>query len=90
MNIKWRERKCHLDTNNLQVEWLGAEDTKQEVRGSSAGGREACVFRVKNHMTCDLRRVTVWLSRASPSIKKSLFINEIFGFPRNHITVGLH
>jgi hypothetical protein len=31
-----------LDTNSLQVEWLGTKDTdaKQEVKGSSAGGRE--------------------------------------------------
>ena len=57
MNIKWLERKSHFDTNNLQVEWLGAEDTKQEVKGSSAGGCEACVFRVKNRVTCDLRCV---------------------------------
>jgi hypothetical protein len=41
MNIKWLGRKSHSDTNSLQVEWLGAEDAKQEIRGSSAGGREA-------------------------------------------------
>ena len=55
MNIKWLGRKSYLDTNSLQVEWLGAEDAKQEVRGSSVGGREARIFRVKNHVTCDLR-----------------------------------
>ena len=59
MNIKWLGQKSHLDTNNLQVEWLGAEDVKQDDRGSSAGGHEARVFRVKNRLTCDLRRVTV-------------------------------
>ena len=37
-------------TSVLQVEWLGDEHAKQEVCGSSAGGREACVFRVKNCM----------------------------------------
>ena len=42
MNIKWLGRKSHLDTNSLQVKWLGAEDVKQEVRGSSAGGYKAC------------------------------------------------
>ena len=62
MNIKWLGRKSHLDTNSLQVEWLGAEDAKQDDRGSSAGGREARVFWVKNRLICDLRRVTVWLS----------------------------
>ena len=67
--MKWGEQIFQMDTSILQVEWLGAEDTKQEVRGSSAGGREACVFRVKNHMTCDLRRATIWLSNgASPEI----------------------
>ena len=44
MNIKWLGQKSHLDTNNLQVEWLGAEDAKQDDRGSSAGGREATRF----------------------------------------------
>ena len=58
-----------MDTNSLKVEWLGAEDAKQEVRGLSAGGREACDFRVKNLVTCDLRCPTVWLSNgASPEI----------------------
>jgi hypothetical protein len=42
-----------LDTDNLRVKWLGAEDAKQEVRGLSAGGREVRVFRAKNHVTCD-------------------------------------
>ena len=79
-------------TNSLQVEWLGAEDMKKDDRGSSAGGREARIFRVKNRLTCDLRRTTVWLSNGtSPGIKKiSLFFNEFFGFPRNHITAGSH
>ena len=59
----------------MQVEWLGAEDTKQEVRDSSAGGREACDFHVKNRVTCDLRCPTVWLfNRASPEIKKKILI----------------
>ena len=53
MNIKRLGRKSYLDTNSLQVEWLGAEDAKQEVRGSSVGGREACVFRVKNRVKSD-------------------------------------
>jgi hypothetical protein len=80
MNIKWLRRKSYLNTNNLQVWWLGAEDAKQEVRGSSAGGHEACVFRAKNHVICDLRRATVWLSSgAAPGIKKtSLFFQCIF------------
>ena len=74
MNIKWLGRKSHLNTNSLQVEWLGAEDVKQDDRGSSAGGRETRVFRAKNRLTCDLRRATVWLSSgASLGIKKSLF-----------------
>ena len=60
MNIKWLGRKSHSDTNNLQV------------RGSSAGGREECVFRVKNRVTYDLRCPTVWLSNGvSPGIKKN-------------------
>ena len=37
----------------LAVEWLGAEDAKQNDRSSSAGGREACVFRAKKLVTCD-------------------------------------
>ena len=41
MNIKWLGRKSHLDTNSLQVEWLGTEDGKQEIRGLSTGGHEA-------------------------------------------------
>jgi hypothetical protein len=53
MNIKWLGRISHLDASISQVEWLGAEDVKQEVKGSSGGGREACVFCVKNHVTCD-------------------------------------
>jgi hypothetical protein len=53
MNIKWLERKSYLDTNSLEVEWLGAEDAKQEDSGSSSDGREACVFRAKNCVTCD-------------------------------------
>jgi len=48
-----------------------AEDMKQEVRGSSAGGCEARIFHLKNHVTCDLRSVTEWLSsRVSLGIKK--------------------
>ena len=62
MNIKWLGQISHLDTSILQVEWLGAEDTKQEVKGSSAGGCEACVFRLKNHVTCDLRSTTEYIS----------------------------
>ena len=74
MNIKWLGRKSCLDTNSLQVEWLGAEDMKKDDRGSSAGGREARIFRVKNRLTCDLRRATVWLSSGPlPVLKKSLF-----------------
>ena len=80
MNIKWLGRKSHGDTNSLQVEWLGAEDAKQDDRGSSVGGREARGFRAKNRLTCDLRRATVWQSSgASPGIKKILyFFNEFF------------
>ena len=84
-----------MDTNSLQVEWLGAEDVKQDDRGSSAGGREARVLRAKNRLTCDLRLATVWLScGASPGIKFfSYFFNEFFGFVETtslpvHITVG--
>jgi hypothetical protein len=45
---------------------------KQEVQGSSAGGRQTCVFRAKNRMTSDLGRVTMWLSSVvSPDIKKN-------------------
>ena len=51
MNIKWLGRKSHLDTNSLQVEWLGAEDVKQDDRGSSAGIK-------KNLMT-----YVVWLHK---------------------------
>jgi len=73
------------------VEWLGAEDVKQDDRGLSAGGREARVFRAKNRLTCDLRRKTMWLFGASPGIKKiPYFFNEFFGFPRNYITAGSH
>ena len=79
MNIKWLGRKSHSDTNNLQVQCLGAKDTKQEVRGSSAGGREACVFCVKNRVTCDLRCPTVWLSNgASLEIKTILIFWPVF------------
>jgi len=77
----------------MQVAWLGAKDAKQDDRGSSAGGREARVFRAKNRLTCDLRRAAVWLSSgASPGIKKRIpyFFNEFFGFSRNHITAGSH
>ena len=91
MNIKWLGQKSHLDTNNMQVEWLGAEDTKQEVRGLSVGGREACDFRMKNRVTCDLRCLIVWLSNgASPEIKNKFpyFLSCFFGFPKNHISVG--
>ena len=63
----------------MQVEWAGAEDTKQEVRGSSADGHEACVFCVKNHVTCDLRCPTMWLSNgASPEIKKNPYFFAYF------------
>jgi hypothetical protein len=31
MNIKWLGQKSHLDTNSLQVEWLGIEHVKQRV-----------------------------------------------------------
>jgi len=41
-------------TSVLQLEWLGDEHAKQEVWDSSAGDREARVFRVKS-------RMTVWL-----------------------------
>jgi len=49
-------------------------------------------FWVKNRLTCDLRRATIWLSSGiSPGIKKiPYFFNEFFGFPRYHITVGSH
>ena len=42
MNIKWLGQKSYLDTNSLLVEWLGAEDAKQDDRGSSVGGRDTC------------------------------------------------
>jgi hypothetical protein len=62
-----------MDTSALQVKWLGDEYMKQEVQGSSAGGRQTCVFRAKNRMTSDLGRVTMWLSSVvSPDIKKIL------------------
>ena len=84
-----------MDINNLQVEWLGAEDTKQDDRGSSAGGREARVFRAKNRLTCDLRRATMWLSSGtSLGIKKILIFSMNFlAFLETtslsvHITVG--
>jgi len=77
------------------VEWLGAEDPKQDDRGSSAGGREALVFRAKNRLTCDLRRATVWLSSgASPGIKKiPIFSMNFLAFLETtslpvHITIG--
>ena len=35
------------------VDWLGDEHAKQEVEGSSAGGREVRIFRAKNCMTYD-------------------------------------
>ena len=41
-----------MDTDSLQVEWLGAEDAKQDDRGSSAGGREA--HRFSGEKTLDL------------------------------------
>lgn len=31
-----------MDTNILQVEWLGDEHTKQEVHGSTTDGRKVC------------------------------------------------
>jgi len=49
-----------MDTGVLQVEWLGDKHAKQEVGGSSAGRRKACVFRMKNRVTCGI----------SPTIKK--------------------
>jgi hypothetical protein len=67
----------------LQVLWIGAEDTKQEVRGSSAGAREVRFFRAKNCVTCALRHATVWLSSGpSPGIKKTIsyFLNAFFNF----------
>ena len=76
-----------MDTNSLQVEWLGAEDAKQDDRGMSAGGREARFFRAKNRLTCDLRRATVWLSSgASPGIKKSfsIFSMNFLAFLKPH------
>ena len=81
-----------MDTNSLQMEWLGAEDTKQDDRGSSAGG----VFRVKNRLTCDLQCVTMWLSSgASPGIKFffSIFSMNFLAFLETislsvHITIG--
>ena len=84
-----------MDTNSLQVEWLGAEDAKHDDRGSSSGGCEARVFQVKNRLTCNLRRATVWLSSgASPGIKKiSIFSMNFLAFLETtslpvHITVG--
>ena len=69
----------------LQVEWLGAEDAKQKVRGSSAGGCEA---REKSR--------DLWLATrdrgASLGIKKIPIFSAFFGFPRHcrfHISVGL-
>ena len=53
------EPKDNIDTCEYWVEWLGAEDVKQDDRGLSAGGREARVFRAKNRLTCDLRRMAV-------------------------------
>jgi len=75
--------KISFDTNNLQVEWLGAEKAKQEVRGLSASGREARVFRAKNHVSCD-RVAARWFF--------SYFFSAFFGFPHHcwfHINVGL-
>ena len=85
-----------MNTNRLYVEWLGAEDAKQDDRGSSAGGREARVFRVKNRLTCDLQCVTMWLSSgASPGIKFffSIFSMNFLAFLETtslpvHITIG--
>ena len=37
-----------MDTNVLQMEWLGVEHTKQEVQGLSAGGHEV------HEKSCDL------------------------------------
>ena len=56
-------RISRLDTSISQVEWLGAEDAKQEIRGSSAGGRE--VHEKSHDLWLATRdRVAVWgLSR---------------------------
>jgi hypothetical protein len=60
MNIKWLGRKSHLEINNSQV----------EVRGLSAGGREARVFRARNRVTCDLRRAIRTGPGLPPSVQK--------------------
>jgi hypothetical protein len=51
--MKWGEQIPQMDTSILQVEGLGDEHVKQEVGGSSVGGREARVFRAKNCVTQD-------------------------------------
>jgi hypothetical protein len=54
------------------VKWLGAEDTKQEVRGSSVVVHEAHVF-------CAKYRATMWLSgEASSRIKKKSNFSAYF------------
>ena len=78
MNIKWLGRKSHGDTNSLQVEWLGAEDAKQDDRGSSAGGRETRVFWVKNRLTCDARPYGRLVGHLPELKKKSLFFQHVF------------
>ena len=78
MNKKWQGRKSHLDTNSLQVEWLGAEDAKQEIRGSSASGREARE-KSRDLWLATRDHVAVW--GASPSIKKiPIFLMNFLAF----------
>jgi hypothetical protein len=69
---------------------------KAEVRGSSAGGHKARIFRTKNRMTCDLRCATMWLSsEASLGIKKiPIFSMHFLAFLETtslpvHISIGL-
>jgi hypothetical protein len=58
--------------------------------GSSASGREARVFRMKNRVTCALRRATCGcLVGSLPVLKKSLFFSPFFRFSRNHISVDI-
>jgi hypothetical protein len=45
-----------MDTSILQVEWLGDEQVKQEVKGLSTDGHEAHVFRAKNRCLDDSPR----------------------------------
>ena len=69
--------KSHLDTNSLQMEWLGAEDAKQDDRGSSVGGREERIFWAKNRLTCDLRSCGCPL-RPLPDLKKNPYFSACF------------